>query len=277
MINLVDYVKLTRPANCVMAGTAAVLAAVISAGQLEPTAAVAYAFIAVLLMMGGGNAVNDYYDYELDRVKKSKRPIASGRIHRDDGLRFAMLLLLAGIAVSWLINVHCFVIAAFASVMLIVYNKVKRSLSSSSLVIGGLVALLFVYGGLAVGLSAAAVFVGVIAGLSTVAREVTKDIEDMEEDEGEKKTLPLSLGERKSSLLAAVLLVACIALSLHPVLTLSFNSYYLAAIFVVDSIFLYSGLRLIYNPEKYASDVQRLEKLGMAAALAAFAIGVLPL
>ncbi|MCK4717856.1 MAG: UbiA family prenyltransferase, partial [Thermoplasmata archaeon] len=77
------YFDLMRPLNCVMSGIAAVLAVFIALGGdvelfLSSTLPVIQAFIVALLFAFAGNALNDYFDRELDRTAHPERPIPRG-------------------------------------------------------------------------------------------------------------------------------------------------------------------------------------------------------
>ena len=269
------YLEIIRPVNGLLAGFAVVISTFIGLGVITLTPVAFLAFLSIFFITSAGNVANDYFDKDIDKVNKRYRPIPSGKIDVRNALIYMYLLFAAGIAASALINIYTLVFAVFCSVTVFKYNVIKRISPMGSLVIGILVASVFIYGGLAVGNVTGLVFMGLLAGLSNIAREITKDIEDIEGDRNGKVTLPLVYGSRKSSYMAALLLMLSVALSLHPWITSVFGKYYLITIYIADTILIYSAARLIYNPKKYASDVHQLEKIGMSIALVAFFVGIL--
>jgi len=66
------YWEILRPFNCTMAAAAAIIGLAI-AGGLVPYATTII-FLAVFLVTGAGNAVNDYYDRGIDAVNRPAGP-----------------------------------------------------------------------------------------------------------------------------------------------------------------------------------------------------------
>ncbi|MHC1575511.1 MAG: UbiA family prenyltransferase, partial [Candidatus Methanogasteraceae archaeon] len=116
---------LLRTGNCTMAGFAAVIGAGIVCGITElpilGAARLFSLFSSVFLITGAGNAINDYFDADIDAINKPMRPIPSGRVSRNAALYLSLLLFGLGIALAYTINIICFVIALANSLMLIVY------------------------------------------------------------------------------------------------------------------------------------------------------------
>ena len=76
-------VGLLRLGNCVMGALGALLAALICAGPellLDYAVEVVLSMAIVVLFTGAGNALNDYFDREVDRVNRPDRPLPSGRV-----------------------------------------------------------------------------------------------------------------------------------------------------------------------------------------------------
>ncbi|MBW6451884.1 MAG: UbiA family prenyltransferase [DPANN group archaeon] len=269
------YLEILRPVNGLLAGFGVIISMFIGLNGIIYSPLLFFAFIAIFFITSAGNVANDYFDCEVDRVNKKYRPIPSGRITLKNALIYMYALFAIGIIASAFINMYTLIFAIFSSLVLYEYNTIKRNSPYGGIVIGILVASLFIFGGLAVGNVISLVFMGFLAGLCNIAREITKDIEDIEGDRGRKQTLPLIYGAKATSYLASFLLFVCIGLSLHPLITSMFGQYYFITIYIADTILLYSAARLIYNPTKYASDVHQLEKIGMSMALLAFFVGII--
>ena len=97
-----------------MAGFAAIIGILIAKGFAVETAVLI--FLAVFLITGAGNVVNDYYDRKIDAVNRPKRPIPSGRISPKSALNYSLVLFVAGCLLAGLINQICLLVAAFNSV-----------------------------------------------------------------------------------------------------------------------------------------------------------------
>ncbi len=108
--------EILRPFNCLMAGAAAIIGLLL-AGQADAGAA-ALIFAAVFLVTGAGNAVNDYYDRQIDAVNRPRRPIPSGRISPRNALAYSLALFGAGCILAGLVSRICLAVAVLNSVLL---------------------------------------------------------------------------------------------------------------------------------------------------------------
>ena len=262
--------EILRPFNCIMAGFAAIIGILIAKGFAVETAVLI--FLAVFLITGAGNVVNDYYDREIDAVNRPKRPIPSGRISPKSALNYSLVLFAAGCLLASLVNQLCLLVAAFNSVILFFYARnLKTTPLAGNLCVAYLTGSTFLFGGATAGQ------VGLLANkvpfllsfLATMSREIAKDIEDVEGDRlGGAKTLPILAGEKLSAALAAAFGMASVGLSfLAP-----FGRSYLVIVLVADLFFLLSIQKIAKGD---AAGSQKALKRGMAVALLAFLAGAL--
>jgi geranylgeranylglycerol-phosphate geranylgeranyltransferase len=262
--------EILRPFNCIMAGLAAVIGILIAKGFAVEK--VVLIFLAVFLITGAGNVVNDYYDRDIDAVNRPKRPIPSGRINPKSALNYSLVLFAAGCLLAGLVNQICLLVAAFNSAILFFYARnLKTTPLVGNLCVAYLTGSTFLFGGATAGQ------VGLLANkvpfflsfLATISREIAKDIEDVEGDrQCGAKTLPILAGEKLSSFLAAAFGLAAVGLSfLAP-----FGRAYLAIVLVADLFFLLSMQKVAKGD---ASGSQKALKVGMAVALLAFMAGAL--
>lgn len=108
----------------------------------------------------------------------------------------------------------------------------------------------------------------------TTAREITKDIEDIEGDKLEgAKTFPIVYGSKISAIIAISLII--IDCALCPILYIYhiFNINYLIVVSIAVLIFLYGAVSLRKQDSKTANKVSKYLKIGMLIAFIAFAIG----
>ncbi len=257
--------EILRPFNCMMAAAAAIIGLAI-AGGLEP-GATALIFLAVFLITGAGNTINDYYDREIDAINRPKRPIPSGRILPGSAFNYSLALFAAGCILAGLVNQICLAVAAFNSALLFFYARnLKATPLFGNITVAFLTGSTFLFGGAAAG--AAGLFANQIpfglSFLASMSREIAKDIEDVEGDRlGGARTLPILAGENLSAALAAAFGLAAAALSfLAP-----FGRAYLVVVAVADLFFLLSVLRIARGD---AAGSQKAIKKGMAVALVAF-------
>ncbi|MBI5680073.1 MAG: UbiA family prenyltransferase [Methanobacterium sp.] len=267
------YIEILRPANAVMAVIAVFLVMLIS-GHFTLNAFLA-CFV-VFIVTGGGNAINDYFDYKIDDINKPKRPIPSGRISLKAAGIYSLILFVIGTIAAFTINYLVGMIALLSSLLMIYYAySLKTKCLIGNLSVSFLTGLCFVFGGIAVGEIMTSVYLGVFAFLMTMAREIVKDMEDMEGDKKEgAKTLPISYGMKTSSILAAsFMIIASIA---SPVLYFIgiFNILYLAVLSVAILVFLIGAVSILNDQSvENSAKVSKRIKIGMGVIFLAFAVG----
>jgi geranylgeranylglycerol-phosphate geranylgeranyltransferase len=269
--------ELIRPHNCLFAGIAVLIGAIIAAEGIFPEKTL-FAFLAAAFVSGAGYAVNDYSDRKIDRVNRPWRPIPSDRLGASDALVIAGGLFVVGISLAALVNLPCFLLAGFNSFVLVLYAFVmKRRGLVGNLAISYLVGSSFLFGGLAVGELQAVGILAAMAGVSTMGRELVKDIEDIS---GDRKlgvgTFPIRHGRRATAALAIVFTLAAIALSPAPYLLGIFDWTYLGAVVVSIAVFLVGVVTIARKRTRRAAGRASFTfRLAMGFGLLAFLVGAL--
>lgn len=100
--------ELMRPANIVTAFADILAGVTIAVGSLiavdVPIVEILWLLLSTFGLYGGGVVLNDFFDAELDAKERPERPIPSGRISRFAAGLFGFVLLLIGIAASFVVN-----------------------------------------------------------------------------------------------------------------------------------------------------------------------------
>ena len=275
------YIEILRPGNVIMAVIAIVLVAIVGHTISIP---IILAMLAVFFEISAGNVINDYFDYKIDLINKPHRPIPSGRISPKNGRNYAYVLFVMGTICGFLISYlnkdwTAFIIVLISDVILYIYARnLKSTPLIGNLTVGFMTGLCFAFGGYAINnpqIIATSWFLGFFAFIMTTAREITKDIEDMEGDKAEgAKTFPILYGAKLSAAIAlALIVIDCL---LCPLLYIRnvFNIIYLAIIAIAVVIFLYSGILIIKNQDtQTAAKASKYLKIGILIAFIAFALG----
>jgi geranylgeranylglycerol-phosphate geranylgeranyltransferase len=256
-----------------MAAFAVFLGAGIATGSFD--ASVALACIVAFLVCGAGNVINDYYDYEIDKINAPMRPLPRGAITPNSARSYALLLFLVGNALAAKISTAAFALAAFNSALLYVYAwRIKRGGGlSKNLTVSYLVASPFLYGGIAVAEPEATLVFATLAALANTSREIVKDIADLRGDRGACSTLPVRIGVRRSAYAAAAFLATAVLLSPLPYLLKYLGTGYLPLVGIADAVFVYALLVLLKRGDAVKS--AWYIKLGMFIALLSFLAGAL--
>ncbi len=266
-------VELTRPANAVAAGVLAVVGGVVAldAPATADTVRIGAASATTALATGGGMAINDYFDREIDRTNAPDRPIPRGAVSPRGAVAFSAVLFLGAVALAVTLPLLALGIAAVNLVALVAYTELFKGLPGvGNALVSYLVGSAFLFGGAAVGNAEASVVLAALAGLSTFAREVIKDVEDVEGDRQEGlNTLPIAVGERRSLWVAVVALGVAVAASPVPYLLGTFDAAYLVVVAPADAVMCYAAYRSFGD----ATAGQSLLKYGMFVATVAFLVG----
>lgn len=272
------YLALMRVKNGTIAFFGVFVGAAIMTGNFPFDFYIIVAGISAFLILSGGNALNDYFDYRIDKINKPGRPLPSKKIARSDAMMFAISIFVIGVAAAHLINQYCFYLSIINSVILIVYAKYsKQVVVLPNLAISYLVASVFIFGALTViyenltGNYTLLFIMFTCAFFMTLAREITKDIEDIEGDRSVNSlTIPIKFGEGDAVKLAALSTLSAIILSAIPYFLnlLTNNNPYLFFIIIADSIFIFS---LTQDAEKSS----KIMIYGMFAAMVGFFFGVI--
>jgi len=260
-----------------LAGLAVLIGAVV-AGSGELPYAAGIAFAAAALISGAGNAVNDYFDRDIDAVNRPYRPIPSGRLSSRTAVVLASCLFGLGVVLAALINLPCLALAAINSAVLFTYSaELKRRGLAGNLTISYLVGSTFLFGGLAVGEISVVGILAIMAALSTVGRELIKDIEDIQGDQKlGLRTFPLSHDAGKAAALAIGFIAAAVAISPLPYALEIFGWAYLALVIPSILAFIAAAAIIKRSQEPEAAGRASLAcKIAMGLGLLAFLAGAL--
>jgi len=268
-------IELMRPLNCLMAGFVALLGYWLSVGFFSiPKEAILVA-ASTFLICGAGQAINDYYDYAVDKKTKTSRPIPSGRLTAREAQSVAISLFFLGIAVAFYANQAAFGVAVAFSILLYVYSSRLSGLKYfGNAVVALSNAFVFVMGASISGNYSVVAVVATASFFLTWAREITKDLEDYEADKGRKHTLPMLVGKKGAANAAILSTIVSIAIAVVP-FAFGMTESIPFVVFLAASIgvFVRAMLRLLDG--KYLES-QRGYKYGMLLALLAFTSLLLP-
>ncbi|WP_331232524.1 geranylgeranylglycerol-phosphate geranylgeranyltransferase [Natronorarus salvus] len=262
---------LTRPVNAVAAGVLTLIGAFVAGGVLAAPWAVTAAVGATVFATGAGNAINDYFDREIDAINQPGRPIPSGRVSPRLALWFSVALFLGAVALAITLPPLAIAIAVVNLLLLIAYTELFKGLPGvGNAVVAALGGSTFLFGGAAVGDIAAPGVLFVLAALSTFTREVIKDVEDVDGDREEGlNTLPIAIGERPALWIATACLLVAVAVSPLPYLTGEFGAAYLLVLVPAVGVMLWAAAASFRDP----TTGQKRLKVGMFLAALAFVAG----
>ena len=264
-------IELTRPGNAVAAGLLTFTGAFVAGGVSGVPWAVVAALVATITATGGGNAINDYFDREIDAINRPDRPIPRGDISARGALWFSLSLFGVAIVSALTLPIVAVGIAVFNFLALVAYTELFKGLPGvGNVLVGYLTGSTFLFGGAAVGEPLGAVALFGLAAVATLTREIVKDVEDIDGDREEGlRTLPIVIGERRALTVGLIAMVGAVAASIWPYYVGTFGEVYLAIVVPADLLMLWATVRAFSDP----SVSQRWIKRGMLVAAAAFVAG----
>jgi geranylgeranylglycerol-phosphate geranylgeranyltransferase len=298
---MLGYLQLLRPLNCLMAAIAVFIGGLLVMGGLEQPAlnSISLAMLAAFLITGAGNTVNDYIDVEADKVNKPKRPIPSGRVSKGAALAYTAVLFAIGIILAGFTTGAAFALAIFNSIVLVAYPAyLQDKLLVGNISVSYLVGSTFLFGGAALGNITLPLVLMMLALFANLAREIVKDLEDMEGDKvsilkkltnGAKRKAASILDRfgvgsggmqlrHSHKLIAAAALSLALAIAVSPVpFLMGILGYsYLVMLVPTDLAFLACMFLLAQAPKRRGyKRISKGIKIGMFLGLIAFIVGVL--
>ena len=279
------YLEIIRPGNAVMAAIAVIL--MMFVGHYYELPIIICALI-VFVCTGAGNTINDVFDVKIDEINKPNRPIPSGRISLENARNYSYILFGIGIVLSlicsYLVNsIWPSVIVIPAVIIMYLYARNFKAMPLvGNITVATLTGFCFVIAGTVIACATnslkilfISIYLGLFALFMTLAREIVKDMEDIEGDKLEgARTFPILYGKRISSIISIVLIV--VTTLMCPILYIFkiFNISYMIIMIIPIIIFLYSAYSLKLDPpEETCAKVSKNLKIAMLISFVAFVVG----
>ena len=278
MKNLIHYITILRPLNFFITFLSIHLSVIIANKSSAFSVEAFLGALAGSLIGGAGMVINDYFDVEIDKINRPERPIPSGKISLKSALVYYFVLNFIALVLVSQTNIYAFLIALISVFVIFFYSyKLKSKGLIGNFVVGFMTGLAFIFGG-AIGENVVPLLFPFIFGLLiNFAREILKDVEDIEGDRIKKlQTFPIVYGEEKSLKIFTFLIVLTIISTLLPYFLGIYNVFYfLIILFIVDLPLVYAIRVILDKPEKdQLRKISNLIKYEMIAGLIAIFIGV---
>jgi len=165
------------------------------AGAEWGSARVALAAGSAVALTAVANAFNDYQDRVIDLVVHPDRPIPNGMLAPEVALGITGVAAIIGVGLSGAASSGLGWLSVGVVVAMVGYGRIKAwSGVAANALVAVLGALPFLYGAWAAGAPRAAVPLMALAAPLQLAREVAKDVDDVDGDRGRRWTLPLVAG-----------------------------------------------------------------------------------
>lgn len=233
--------------------------------------------LSAALVTAAGNVINDYFDLEIDRINKPRRPLPSGRLSRDEARILYILLLLALVPIAWRMPPFARMFVALWVAALHLYGSIlKREVLIGNLLVSLVCSSGFVLGGWLAGRPQEGLVPAVLAFFFLMGREIVKDAEDLEGDRKVgARTLSAKYGPERSLFLAVICFGLLIVLVPVPYITHQYGIGYLLvfAFGVVPALLYSTWLIARMRSRKVLNRVSWILKFNMFVGILAFYLG----
>lgn len=243
------YLKLLRIELPFSAGVCVVLGQLFALNEFASALITIAGFSSVFLISASILVFNDYLDVETDRINAPHRPIPSNIISPSEALYFSLLLLSAGLILSYFIGASALIISIGLAVIGFLYNRYfKKSGLPGNLMVSFSVGMTFIYGGATVGspINKTVLFFGLIAALIDLGEEIAADSMDIEGDLLiNSNSLAIKHGKTAALKISGLIFFTVLLLTPVPFILNWFPAVYIIPIGIMDISIAYSVWRLL--------------------------------
>ena len=234
--NLSAYIELSRPVNVLITFVSIPVACWIAGGTASSWLFMVLAGVTGAFVAAGANAVNDAFDVEIDRINRPDRPLPRGALTIQDARRMWLVLSLIALGINIFLNPVALALVTFSIAVLYFYSaRLKKTVLIGNIVVGLMTGMACIYGGAVIGCVERAVVPALFAFLINLARELLKDVEDMEGDrKGNAVTLPIKYGVRTALIGATGSLLLLIVVTVAVALTALYRPAFLYVVLLAD-------------------------------------------
>jgi len=276
MNKIKGLIKLIRFELPFSAGVCVVMGQMLALGEFTSIPVTVFGFTSVFLISASILVLNDYFDVETDKINAPSRPIPSGLVPPAEALSFSLLLLLAGIFTSYLININVLLISIALAVIGFLYNRYfKKTGLPGNLMVSFSVGMTFVYGGASVGLlfQKAVLFFGLIAALIDLGEEIAADAMDINGDKLiNSNSLAIKFGGPTAIKISVCIFFLVILLSFVPFILNWFPIIYLVPVGIMDILIAHPALKLLKSQNENCRKLIRWIYLGAITGIIIFII-----
>ena len=225
---LLGYIMIIRPLNVFLGGLTILISSLIIKYE-GPAISVILPVFVVMFFTIGANTLNDYFDYEIDKINRPDRAISSGLVLRNQALILSLFSFIVGVLIALRLNKDSQLLSIGVSLPLIIaYNvKLKNYPLIGNIIVSLILAMSFIYAGLVFEKTEPLIIPALLAFGLTLIREIVKDLADIKGDKSAGlMTFPIVYGKKKTIILCTILSLFLGIGSFIPFLTGYYNTFY---------------------------------------------------
>ncbi|MHA1104428.1 MAG: geranylgeranylglycerol-phosphate geranylgeranyltransferase [Promethearchaeota archaeon] len=231
-MKLKDTIEILRPINCLMGALTVIIGLLNTRTSVSLPLLLSNLILGTLtyiFLAGSGMVINDFYDYEIDKINRPQRPIPRGSVSLNQAKILFFTYLSIGLLLSVLnvlifnLNYIIIIIAAFFGFIGWIYAKWgKKSGFPGNIIVSISFSIGMIYGAL-LNSSMIPIYIYyffLTAFFLLLSREIIKGCEDIEGDKKEGvKTLAIRIGTKRSITFAMISSLLAVIFFILPLFT----------------------------------------------------------
>ena len=258
---ILGFIKISRPLNCLITFITIVIAALVCTSGNFILLNVISAALAGAFTAAGGNAINDIYDLEIDKINSPQRPLPAKIISVKEAAIFYISINLLAIFLSFFAGIASALIVSGTQIILFLYSvRLKHIAFWGNIAVALLTGMTFFYGGIIVSNWKFSLIPAGFAFIINLIREIIKDMEDIN---GDSKlgviTFPQKFGFRAAKSIIIILILIFIA----AIFSLYFVRIYKIEFFIIILITVIPVLLYIIKSLLKDDSVNNLKKISL--------------
>jgi geranylgeranylglycerol-phosphate geranylgeranyltransferase len=233
------------------AGTCVVLGEILALGKIPTISMLLLGFLSIFFISATALILNDYFDYDIDKINSPQRPLPSGMVTKRDVVLLACVVAILGLFCSILISKLALLVVLIVWMLGFLYNwRLKRSGLLGNILVCFSVGMTFIFGGIVVGNSFNKVvwWFALLTMLFDLSEEIAADAIDIQGDrQAGSRSIAVVWSQQKALKLSSALFLLVIVVSIIPFILKWLPWPYVIPIAIMDSTILFSIFKLI-NP-----------------------------
>jgi geranylgeranylglycerol-phosphate geranylgeranyltransferase len=274
---IIGLLRLFRFELPVSAGMCVILGQILSLGSFPPPSLLLLGFLSFFLVSATALILNDYFDYEIDRVNAPSRPLPSGMVTKRDALLLSCAVALAAFLCGYLISPSALFAVCIVWIIGFLYNwRFKRTGFLGNVLVSISVGMTFIFGGISVDnpFDKVVWWFAFFALLLDLGEEIAADAVDIEGDrQAGSRSIAVVWGQRRALALSGSVFMLVVLVSSIPFVLHWLPWYYLIPIASLDGVILFATIRLLHlRTHNHLTYIKRIYRSGSAAMLAIIVI-----
>jgi geranylgeranylglycerol-phosphate geranylgeranyltransferase len=271
-------IQLFRPELSFASGICVIVGEMIARKGFPSLWELTFGFLCGFFMAGSALVLNDYFDFEVDKINMPERALPSGMVTKSEVIVLTVLASFLGLGSAYALDEFALAVAVPFWFVGFLYNwKFKQNGLFGNLMVASSVGVTFIIGGIAVGdpWNKLVWFFALIAFLIDLGEEIAGDAMDMAGDRLRgSKSMAILLGKQFALRLSVSIFLLVVLLGFVPIIFGWLENRFLGMVTITGVVVAFFAIKLVKSqtPEE-GRRMMRMIYLGPLFGLLAFIVG----